>query len=111
LELSEKQRRRCWIEVACPIEFASTPALPLDPYVVGALIGDGGLTGDAVILSSADRHVLNRVESTIGEWYQVRHIANYDYRLTGKVPYQKIPQKHRLSHILKMLGLMGKYSH
>ena len=76
-----------------PVEF-DAQLIPVDPYILGALIGDGCLrTG--VRFSTADPEML--------EWFreaghECRHVNNYDYALLGLVPD------------LRALGLMGKGS-
>lgn len=49
------------VPTCAPVEFGRRDALPLDPYVVGALLGDGSLKGTTIRLTSADREVIDRV--------------------------------------------------
>lgn len=47
------------VPVCEPVQFArKNSALPLDPYLVGALLGDGGLTGGAVKITTADQEIV-----------------------------------------------------
>lgn len=65
--------------------FAETN-LPLNPYLVGALIGDGGLTGTcSPMLSSKDDEVLHRVTASLPEGYELKKAGvGYDYRISAK---------------------------
>lgn len=63
--------------------------VPLPPYVVGALLGDGGLTGDTPILSTSDPYILERVKSECG--IGSSHRSGVDYRLTNG--RSKVPNK------------------
>jgi replicative DNA helicase len=58
--------------------------LPVNPYLLGALIGDGYLpeTG-SVHMSSADSAIINRISKLLPRDMYVKHIQGYDYRLTG----------------------------
>lgn len=64
----------------------------LDAWLVGLLVGDGGLTGSNVILSTADPLVL----ASVKERCEVKHASKHDYRLLG------------LQKRMRQLGLMGK---
>jgi hypothetical protein len=53
------------VPFAKPVEYDGADLLPLDPYVVGALIGDGGLTGGCISLTAAEEHIRNRVRDLL----------------------------------------------
>ena len=55
--------------------------LPLDPYALGALIGDGSLADpDATVaISSVDRHVIDRVAEGLGAGRVYDNPANHDH--------------------------------
>jgi hypothetical protein len=44
-----------------PVRFADAPPLPIAPYALGALIGDGGLTSSTIRFSSKDLEIVERV--------------------------------------------------
>lgn len=55
--------------------------LPIKPYTVGALLGDGSLTGQGVIITSADTEVIERIRAdgyTVHKWR-----GDYDYGVLG----------------------------
>lgn len=66
----------------------STPALPLDPYTVGALISNGSMTGGGTQLTTPDAHVAERVAQAVS----IRRVADSTpgvcprYLLSGLVP-------------------------
>jgi hypothetical protein len=78
--------------------------LPLDPYFLGLLLGDGGLSGDTPKISSADEEILSAMRDILPEGLFLRHNSNYDYRISGN--------KHSGPNPLKMtlcaLGVWGK---
>lgn len=57
--------------------------VPIDPYVLGVLIGDGGIKHDSIMLSSSDRFILDRVEG-LCDGYDLSHNHAYDYILTAR---------------------------
>ncbi|MBK9325007.1 MAG: AAA family ATPase [Hydrogenophilales bacterium] len=58
--------------------------MPIDPWLLGALLGDGSLSGTALRFSTASEEMLYRVGSRIGEAMTVTHAGNYDYRIIRK---------------------------
>lgn len=69
--------------------------LPLDPYILGVLLGDGGLSGESIKLSSADNEILDAVRAV----FKVSHYEGCDYGVVGAVP------------VIRALGLLGTTSH
>jgi intein/homing endonuclease/phage terminase large subunit-like protein len=67
-----------------------------DAWLLGLLVGDGGLTGSNVILSTADELVLSAIRN-LG--IHVAHGSQYDYRLGG------------LQNRMREVGLWKKSSH
>lgn len=56
--------RKWFIPMVSPIEFDGTEDLPIDPYTLGALIGDGGLSRGASL--TTDREVAKRLRLPAG---------------------------------------------
>lgn len=61
--------------------------LPLDPYLLGALIGDGGMTSRATIFTSADTEILEEVSRLLPRGHKLTKKAgtNYDYLVSKPV--------------------------
>ena len=76
--------------------------LPLDPYLLGVLIGDGGMTQSTIYLSTPDQHILDKVRELLPENGELNHRDNYDYS------FKKTPT---ITKALKDMGLFGKYSY
>ncbi len=53
--------------------------LPVDPYVVGVFIGNGGLTQNPLTLSSDDAAVVRRVSETLGYKFKKASAHNYNW--------------------------------
>lgn len=90
-----------------PVFFVSQP-VPLDPYLLGLLIGDGTL-GNSIKITSADKEILNVVAKLIEPLgLELKHDKRYDHKLKLRdyVPYRKNP----LLQVIKKLGLHRKTS-
>ena len=87
------------IPVTSPVQFASRE-LPLHPYVMGALLGDGTFRHH-VGISSADEDVIRVVESLLPEGDGLVQKSDYDWSVIGGATRT----------ILKELELFGRYSY
>lgn len=78
--------------------------LPLDPYAVGLLLGDGGLTQDTMRFTSADIELVESLQAVLPDGIYVDKIpdSQYDYRLTSRV--RRTPNK--LKAVLSDLGML-----
>lgn len=88
------------IPVSYPVQF-KYEALPLDPYVLGVLLGDGGLSQKAIRLSTADAEILEEMRNHLPDGMQIKHVSNYDYAITNGTQFNKVTK------VLHSLGLMG----
>jgi superfamily II DNA or RNA helicase len=82
-DLYDKQGNAKWfIPVTAPVHFQKRD-LPVDSYLLGALLGDGGLTQNSIRFSSADREIVDRIDNLVQPFgLFVRHIAQYDWAIT-----------------------------
>jgi len=106
-----RYRNRLWIDCASG-DFGHLDALPIDPWLLGALIGDGNLTGTgSVRFSTADAEMIERVAERVGDGMEVTHAGRYDYRIVredrGHVPGLVGAQPNPLRVALEALGLSG----
>jgi hypothetical protein len=82
-ERIEKGSTRIAIPLVDPVQFAYRD-LPLDPYLVGAMIGDGTCSvGSALSFSSPDEGVLEEVRAALAPTgTELVHSANVTYRVS-----------------------------
>lgn len=78
----------------------------LDPYLLGALIGDGTTGENAVHLSSADAFIVDEIRRLLPDDLDIKHASGYDYRITG-LPG---PSSNAVVSALRKMGLAGKRS-
>lgn len=85
--------------------------LPLDPYLLGVLLGDGYAPyGGSIELTCAEACLLDEVVKVLPDGVTVHHGGGYKYRLTGRHPVasQKGVQSSVVGCVLDGLGLRGK---
>jgi hypothetical protein len=75
-------KARFRIPMVDPVQFEERE-LPLDPYVTGALIGDGSLT-TFVGISSADPEILEEVGRLLPDTCELVHRSAYDWTVVRK---------------------------
>lgn len=107
----KRTARNYHIPIPEAVEFAPTGSLPVAPYVLGAIIGDGALTGSCVALSVpvTKEPIRQKVAALLGE----------DYTMTIHHPNASAPQWNivggrrngsTMRSIVKSLGLAVRSS-
>jgi DNA polymerase III delta prime subunit len=113
-----KTNHRLGIRLCEPVDFSTENNLPIHPYVLGCLLGDGCLTEEGSIrISSADEELLTKFESLLPEGLRLSQCGQYDYRIIGKNGFNFLRKNKKgifcnpLKIALNDLGLIGTYSH
>lgn len=101
-------RRKWHIPVVNPVYYESDDNFSIQPYTLGAMIGDGNITNPTPIISSADSEILDRIQSETG--LILKHIDKYDFRIVTKTGSGGIV-RNPVTDELRNLGLHGKRSH
>jgi len=88
----KRGRKNYKLPITSPVFYEENEELPLDPYLVGALIGDGGMTGSNTVFTSADKEVLDIVSDIVAKYDLIVKPTKdtlrgekYDYRIVNKV--------------------------
>lgn len=84
--------------IVSPIEF-STKELPMEPYLLGLLLGDGGFTGNGFTFTNSENDLLDYVQLSLNKCN--KRVYENHYQLCWFAQYSKE---------LKELGLYGLYS-
>ncbi|HRG37069.1 MAG TPA: LAGLIDADG family homing endonuclease, partial [Bacteroidia bacterium] len=83
--------------------------VPLAPYLLGALLGDGGLSGESVYFSNPEKDIQERIKSLLPEGVSL--INKGDDELNFRVSIGNIGGKSNpITAALRELGLMGTLS-
>jgi replicative DNA helicase len=77
----KRYQNRIWIDCASG-DFGHQEPLPIDPWVLGALLGDGCLTRTgSVMFSTASPQILQTMADRVGDDMEVVHAGAYDWRI------------------------------
>lgn len=96
-----------FLPVASPVHYETAAALPVDPYLLGVLIGDGCFRGGAVRVSTPDPEIVESVRTCVASMgLDVKRVGStlYDYGITGN------GGPNALTDALRDLGLWDKLS-
>lgn len=97
---SAGNRRHC-IPMVEPVAF-STKNFPIDPYLLGVLLGDGCITRGSVGFSTGDADLMGFVKDAIPPHMAARFKSKYDAIITSP-----LGQPNPIMRALKTLGLQG----
>jgi hypothetical protein len=97
-----------FIPMAKPLQFIPDALLPIAPYLLGCLIGDGSLTHGTPGISSVDDELLSKVALLLPPGLQIKYRSGCDWALTQGRRNGHSP--NTLTEKLKALGLYGSRS-
>ena len=98
----KRYQHRLWIDTATG-DFGHETRLPIDPWVLGTLLGDGKLAGPSVRVSLTDPEMVGRLQERLSEEFVLRARGRADWRIEGADGTQAGP--HTLIEALRTLGL------
>jgi phosphate starvation-inducible PhoH-like protein len=94
--------------VSRPVEFLPRE-VPLDPYALGLLLGDGSFSAKLTGFTTADPELLVALERSI-EGIELRHRSRFDYYLRHAAGGQGLRVANPVIATLRELGLVGTRS-
>lgn len=97
-------RHSYFAPVTGPVEGVAAET-PVDPYLLGALLGDGYLPDDGVAISSADQQMLDMLADLVPAGVSLRRKAGYDWRFVSGSG-----QRNPLLDAVRAVGLAGARS-
>ncbi|KVH03094.1 MULTISPECIES: replicative DNA helicase [Burkholderia] len=108
----ERYRNRLWIDMPSG-EFGHREALPIDPWVLGALLGDGALGGTAVRFSVKAEETLNRMRARVDASLELEYAGQHDWRIKRRpsTAAEARPSANPLKAALEQLGVWGRTSY
>lgn len=109
----QRYQNRLWIDMPTG-EFGHRDALPVDGWVLGALLGDGTLGGTAVRFSVKAEETLERMRGRVDAALEPEYGGQDDWRIkhrsAGETGTARQPA-NPLKHALERLGLWGRTSY
>ena len=106
--LEYSDRKKWKIALTKPTYFKQQKPLKTDPYILGCLIGDGGLTNRQAIITSSDDSIVRSFKNFAKKLgLHLKQKSKYDYAITGGTGNRT----NLATRQLKELKLMGHSSH
>ncbi len=97
---------RHYIPIADPMHFGQRPMLPIEPYLLGCLLGDGGLTRRGSLrFTTADAEILASCRALLPTGTEMVPLQRYDYQIR-----KPSGEPDRLGAVLDGFGLAGRGS-
>jgi len=75
-----RYRHRLWIDTPSG-EYGHDTPLPIDPWLVGALLGDAKLSGSSLMFSASQREMLDRLLERAGKDFAAQAAGGDDWRI------------------------------
>ena len=104
----DKQNRNKWsVPITEPVFFNGYPELSIHPYLLGLLLGDGGLSQKSIRFSTVDEELITYIKHLLDDDLLIKKVknSNCDYAIVTK-----IGSSNSLTQKLKALDLKGKRS-
>src|SRR2546429_2686222 len=106
----KRYRHRLWIDAPAGVD-GDAEALPIDPWLLGALLGEGKLSGTSPIFSTSDAARLEQLLERTREGFTLRAVGGYDWRIVQATGAHRRGiqgvSPNRLMEALRGLGLWG----
>jgi intein/homing endonuclease len=116
-ELIEKPKYRYLPVISAPVQYkTNNQEISVNPYLLGVLLGDGGLTS-SVSFSSADEEIIEYVRQALPDTLCVKKVgktSKYHYAIVLKNKNRNFRYAkgcHQILNFLREEKLLGKKSH
>lgn len=110
--LKDKSGNKWQIPIVKPIQFDASEKLPMDPYFLGLLLGDGCLRRHSITISSAEEEILESIRKSLPKGIELVKSSGYDYRISqSSMRSGGRPTPNVITDVVKRLGLYKASSH
>lgn len=104
------------LPLCSPISFTTDQTLPIDPYMMGALLGDGSISSNTITFTTNDQFIYDKMSNIMKlDGYKLKCYSQDQVSFTivkdktMNVPLR--PHINKYHTILQQLSLSGKVSH
>lgn len=89
--ISESDRDKWQIRLTEPVLF-NKRHIDINPYLLGVIIGDGGITTNTIMITSADKEIIDRTNLILNNdyGYSLQHKDRYDYTVITNKEINKL---------------------
>ena len=113
LTYGTKGNLKWYIPIVESVEF-NPQDINIDPYILGVLLGDGGISSKGSIkLSNIDEQLLTEVKNRLPEHHELKYSSDdnsCDYILTCNIPNTQKGYNNEITKFLRNYNLMGTKS-
>lgn len=98
---------RFFIPICEPVEYPAKQ-LPIEPYLLGAILGDGGMTSHSCIFTTSESEMLGRISEIVRVHHpevRLSHDGEIGFRFAGT--QKGVPNSNAITRKLRGLKLMG----
>ncbi len=92
----------------CESEKSKDIPLPMDPYLVGYVLGNGSITSGSLDITTSDTWVTKEISEIISDDYRIKHSGKYKFSIVKKENSKK---RNKYVTILKELFIPGKHGY
>ena len=109
LTYGTKGNLKWYIPIVKPVEF-DTKFVGINPYILGLLLGDGGLSKTSIRFSTVDDELIKELTDDLPKNHFLKHIINCDYLITCEIPDKQKGHDNEITKWLRHYELMNTKS-
>lgn len=79
-----KTRRGLKIPLISLTNDVDNAELPIDPWLMGIMLGDGSFRNNRIVISTADTEIVEKINDKLHEDYTIKHVGGVDYQIKFK---------------------------
>lgn len=114
-EYGEDREYTYFIPMVEPIEFVDSGDLPVDPYLLGVILGDGHISSASVAVTTEDQFIVDQIVERCPEGVTAKRWADKGRRTPtyglSSAGFGAKQAPNKVNHAMRALGLTGCRSH